>query len=58
MGAGNKYICKKCGMILQSMYRHDFVECSCGCFVDGGDSYTRMGWPSGDPSDWIEEVSE
>lgn len=45
MGAGPKYKCPMCGKILQSMSRHDFVMCDCEneAFVDGGDSYTRMG---------------
>lgn len=42
--------CKKCGDIIQSTYRHDFVMCSCqSCFIDGGDDYTRIG---GFKDDW------
>lgn len=36
--------CKKCGDIIESKSRHDFVECSCGAiFVDGGNDYIRRG---------------
>ena len=50
----------KCGDIIESVHRHDFVECSCGSiFVDGGHDYLRRGFPSGDPGEWIiEELSE
>lgn len=34
--------CKKCGDIIESVYRHDFVTCSCGSIcVDGGKDYLR-----------------
>ena len=40
----NKIKCKKCGDIIESKSRHDFVECSCGaCYVDGGKDYVRIG---------------
>ena len=40
----NKAKCKKCGDIIQSKHRHDFVECKCGeIFVDGGEDYYRRG---------------
>lgn len=36
--------CNKCGDIIQSTHRHDFVECKCGSiFVDGGNEYLRAG---------------
>lgn len=36
--------CKKCGDIIESKHRHDFVQCSCGAiFVDGGNDYIRRG---------------
>lgn len=51
----NRIQCLKCGDIIESMYTHDFVPCSCGaCFVDGGHSYMRVG---GNPSDW-KDLSE
>jgi hypothetical protein len=40
----NKAQCKKCGDIIESHYRHDFVSCKCGSiFVDGGLDYCRSG---------------
>jgi hypothetical protein len=43
----NKAKCLKCGDIIESTYRHDFVECSCGgLFVDGGKNYLRRGGTS------------
>lgn len=51
----NKIRCKKCGDIIESVYRHDFVTCSCGaCAADGGKAYLRR---VGDWDDW-EELSE
>jgi len=52
----NKARCRKCGDIIESKYRHDFVSCKCGAiFVDGGHSYLRRG--AKDLKD-IEELSE
>jgi len=41
----SKVKCLKCGKILISKSRHDFQQCNCenGTFVDGGNSYTRIG---------------
>ena len=51
----NKIRCKKCGDIIESKYRHNFVTCSCGaCSVDGGLDYLRR---CGDRDNW-EELSE
>ena len=38
--------CPNCKEEIYSLYRHDFIECSCGeCFIDGGqDDYRRMGF--------------
>lgn len=48
----NKAQCKKCGTIIESTFRHDFVECKCGAiFVDGGRDYQRWG---GEPEDFID----
>ena len=34
--------CKKCGDVIESKYRHDFVWCSCGAMaVDGGHDYLK-----------------
>ena len=41
----NKSKCMRCGDVIESKYRHDFVECSCGSiFVDGGLDYLRRGY--------------
>jgi hypothetical protein len=40
-----KLKCLKCGDIIESKYRHDFVWCKCKtCFIDGGKDYTRVGY--------------
>lgn len=40
--------CAACGDVITSRHTHDFRKCKCGAiFVDGGDAYTRLGWPSG-----------
>lgn len=40
----NKCQCRKCGDIIESKHRHDFVSCRCGgIFTDGGKSYIRRG---------------
>ena len=47
----------KCNEIIESTYRHNFVECRCGSVaVDGGRDYIRTIWPSGDPKDWYEDL--
>lgn len=52
----NKAKCLKCGDVIESMYRHDFVTCSCGNLsVDGGTCYLRRAFT--DPDSW-EELSE
>lgn len=50
--------CAKCGDIIESKHRHDFVSCSCeSIFIDGGTEYIRAG---GSVEDFISllEVSE
>jgi len=40
----NKCQCAKCGDVIESKHRHDFVRCGCGAiFTDGGRSYIRRG---------------
>ncbi len=41
---GSVYCCQ-CATVLESTYRHHFVQCDCPneTFVDGGDDYTRYG---------------
>jgi hypothetical protein len=52
----NKAKCCKCGDIIESKHRHDFVSCKCGAiFVDGGHDYLRRGFKSFED---IEELSE
>jgi hypothetical protein len=44
--------CAKCGDVIESTYRHDWVQCSCkAIFIDGGLTYIRWG---GDPDDFID----
>ena len=51
----NKVRCKKCGEIIESKNRHDFITCKCGAVsVDGGHDYLKR---SGNYDDW-EELSE
>lgn len=38
----NKAKCLKCGDVIESTHRHDFVQCKCGTIaVDGGKDYLR-----------------
>ena len=38
----NAIQCKKCWDIIESRYRHDYVQCKCGsCAVDGGYDYLK-----------------
>jgi len=44
--------CDKCGDIIESKHRHDFVWCKCGSIaVDGGHEYLRR---IGDPEIFID----
>ena len=48
----NKAECAKCGDIIESFYRHDFVWCKCHSIaVDGGKDYLRR---LGEPYNIIE----
>lgn len=45
---GTMIKCRNCGVVLHSMYRHDFQSCKCvedekRVFVDGGFDYGRIG---------------
>lgn len=45
--------CAKCGDIIESKFRHDFVRCKCGAIaVDGGNDYIKR---SGNPEDFDKE---
>ena len=59
MANNSKIKCKKCGDIIESLYRHDFKYCKCGkVFVDGGSDYLRFGYPSGKSEDWVEIIND
>lgn len=53
----NAVRCKRCMKYLESCSVHDFQQCKCGVFVDGGLSYMRRGWPDGNCDDWYDELS-
>jgi hypothetical protein len=46
--------------VLESRFTHDFQQCKCGIFVDGGGSYVRIGgWKNGKTmEDCIEVLTE
>lgn len=50
----NAFRCKKCGMVVESKSVHDFEQCKCGNFTDGGLEYVRSGGKIED----MEDLSE
>ena len=45
----NAIQCKLCGGIIESTYRHEYVQCKCGaCAVDGGHDYLRRSFKDKD----------
>ena len=51
----NRAKCKKCGDMIESKYRHNFVTCTCGAIsVAGGNDYWKR---SGNPENF-EEIKE
>lgn len=50
--------CLKCGDVIESKHRHDYVTCSCGnVSVDGGTDYLRRSFQEMDS--WIDiSISE
>lgn len=41
---GTAIMCRQCGDVIRSFYRHDFKPCSCGAiYIDGGEDYFRTG---------------
>lgn len=45
----NAIQCKLCGDIIESIDRHNYVECKCGaCAVDGGHDYLRRSFKEKD----------
>ena len=49
----NAVKCLSCKRVLVSTHRHDFRQCKCGTFADGGRDYLRRG---GDPAN-IQELA-
>jgi len=43
----NAIKCDKCKRVLLSQHRHDFRQCECGTFTDGGTDYFRRGMADG-----------
>ena len=44
----NAIQCNNCGDIIESHYRHHYVQCKCGnCAVDGGHDYLRRCYVNG-----------
>ncbi|WP_444939734.1 DUF7695 domain-containing protein [Paenibacillus harenae] len=51
--------CLSCNDTLESRHRYDFRSCTCRLVsVDGGLVYLKRSFPSGNPEDWYEELSE
>ena len=52
--------CTKCGDIIESKYRHDFVTCGCGAIsIDGGNDYwKRSGNPEYFDTEFDKAISE
>lgn len=55
----NKAKCLKCGDVIESIDRHDYVQCSCGNIsVDGGKDYLKRSYRDGMDT-WIDmSISE
>ncbi len=50
----NAIRCNHCGDVIESTYRHNYVQCSCGkVAVDGGTDYLRRSY-SGNPDDYTD----
>ena len=45
LGIMGKVKCLECGVVLDSIFRHDYKTCECPneTMVDGGDDYLRYG---------------
>lgn len=56
----NAIKCNRCGDVIESRHRHDFVECSCGnCCVDGGTLYLKRSFnPEGPGFTELSEIVE
>lgn len=55
----NKAKCLKCGDIIESIDRHDYIQCSCGNIsIDGGKDYLKRSYRDGMDT-WIDmSISE
>ncbi len=50
----NRIRCNRCGSIIESTYRHNYVQCPCGkVAVDGGTDYLRRSY-TGNPDDYTD----
>ena len=50
----NAIRCNHCGDVIESTYRHSYVQCSCGkVAVDGGTDYLRRSY-SGNRDDYTD----
>ncbi len=55
----NAIRCLSCNETIESKARYDCRTCTCGkVSVDGGLDYLKRSFPSGNPCDWFEELSE
>lgn len=55
----NRVRCNKCGDVIESKSRHDFVSCSCGAIgLDGGHDYQRLVLARGVKGDDFTDMSE
>lgn len=56
----NKARCRKCGDVIESVYRHDFKFCKCRAIaVDGGKDYIkRSAMDLADVEDLSEETED
>lgn len=53
---GNAARCNKCGDVIVSTHRHDFVSCTCGAItLDGGEDYRRC---MGNPIDFVDVTED
>lgn len=50
----NAFRCKRCGMVVESKSVHDYQQCACGNFTDGGLEYIRRGGNLEDMEDMSE----
>ena len=55
----NKARCKRCGDIIESKKRYDWIDCSCGqVSVAGGLEYIKRGFKTKTANEAFEELSE